>query len=173
MSAFGTPIDPRCVCIFDGPKSKSEALDALVALAADVGTLTDVAVFSEALRVRENTRSTGIGGGVAIPHARSATVARPTIVVGLSAQGIAYEAADDQLVHIVVLFAMPEDADQLYLQLLAQAMLAVKAPGFSERLLACVNATDAACVLNGSNGRASRDVPGERGRGGSSCEDVG
>ncbi|NIA14524.1 MAG: PTS transporter subunit EIIA [Nitrospiraceae bacterium] len=154
MSAFGTEIDPRCVCIFDGAKSKSEALDVLVALAADTGALADATAFREAIRTRENTRSTGIGSGVAIPHARLATVLRSTIVVGLSAEGIAFEAVDDQSVNIVVLFAMPEGADKLYLQLLAQAMLALKTPGFSERLLGCRNAADAADVLNAFNGRA-------------------
>ena len=72
-----------------------------------------------ALRAREETMSTGIGFGIAIPHASSDKVAKVVAAFGRSTKGIEFEALDNSLVKFVVLFVVPKDQFQTHLRTLA------------------------------------------------------
>ncbi|MCB1234581.1 MAG: PTS sugar transporter subunit IIA [Verrucomicrobiae bacterium] len=73
----------------------------------------------EALRQREDQRSTGIGGGIAIPHAFSDDIDEVTAVFGRSREGIEFNALDNAPVHYVVLFIVPREQYNLHLRTLA------------------------------------------------------
>lgn len=73
----------------------------------------------EALRVREEQVSTGVGYGVAIPHAFSEKLDKVVAVFGRSKDGIAFEALDQKPVHFVILFLVPKKDYHLHLQTLA------------------------------------------------------
>ncbi|NJM37830.1 MAG: PTS sugar transporter subunit IIA [Akkermansiaceae bacterium] len=73
----------------------------------------------EAFRVREEFVSTGIGSGVAIPHAFSDDLEDVIAVFGRSKDGIDYQALDNEPVHFIVLFIVPRKNYQLHLQTLA------------------------------------------------------
>lgn len=152
MSAFGIDIDARCVRIFNEVTSRVQALDQLVDAVASTGAIGDVDSLRTAILEREESMSTGIGGGVAIPHVRTKSVARPVLGVGVSKKGVSFNAADNKPVHVIVLFAMPPDTNKLYLGLLAQVMVALKAPNFLERLVTCTKPQDVVAVLNESAG---------------------
>jgi len=137
MSAFGIDVDTSCVCIFDPKIGKEEALNLLVDAVNGTGAVKDVEALRKAIHARESSMSTGIGAGVAIPHVRIDTIRRAVVAVGISHEGIEFAAVDNKPVHIIVLFAMPADANKLYLGLLAQLMVALKAADFCERLIAC------------------------------------
>ncbi|MEN9992251.1 MAG: hypothetical protein RLZZ224_1953 [Verrucomicrobiota bacterium] len=74
---------------------------------------------AHSLRQREALISTGVGGGVAIPHAFSAHVDDVVAVFGRSVQGIDFDAQDRELVHFVVLFISPVQPYQKHLHALA------------------------------------------------------
>jgi len=74
----------------------------------------------DAIRRRENTRSTGIGAGIAIPHARTPLVPEVTWTFGRSRPGIPFEAFDNQPVKFVFLFLVPETQFERHLQTLAK-----------------------------------------------------
>jgi mannitol/fructose-specific phosphotransferase system IIA component (Ntr-type) len=152
MSAFGIDIDARCVRIFSEAISRDQALDQLVDAVASTGATNDVEGLRTAIREREESMSTGIGGGVAIPHVRIKSVSRAVLGVGVSKKGVDFSAADNKPVHAIVLFAMPPDSNKLYLGLLAQVMVALKAPNFLERLVACGKPQEVVAVLNESAG---------------------
>jgi len=154
MSAFGIDIDARCVRVFNNSKEvgRDEALDTLVDAVASTGAINDVESLRTAIREREESMSTGIGGGVAIPHVRIGAVNRPVIGVGISKTGVDFSAADNKPVHVIVLFAMPPDSNKLYLGLLAQVMVALKAPNFLDRLIASKKPEDVVAILNESGG---------------------
>jgi hypothetical protein len=63
----------------------------------------------QAIRAREETMSTGIGFGVAIPHASSDRVQNLVVAFGRSSQGIEFQSLDNLPVHFVVLFVTPKD----------------------------------------------------------------
>jgi len=152
MSAFGIDIEARCVRVFGDETIRDQALDQLVDAVASTGGISDVESLRTAIREREDSMSTGIGGGVAIPHVRIKSVTRPVIGVGISKKGVDFRAADNKPVHVIVLFAMPPDSNKLYLGLLAQVMVALKAPNFLERLIACGKPQEVVAVLNESAG---------------------
>jgi mannitol/fructose-specific phosphotransferase system IIA component (Ntr-type) len=72
-----------------------------------------------ALREREDQISTGIGYGVAIPHAFSEKIQRVVCIFGRSSEGIDFEALDNAPVKFIVLFLVPEEQHQKHLQTLA------------------------------------------------------
>ncbi|MEI7863916.1 MAG: PTS sugar transporter subunit IIA [Chthoniobacterales bacterium] len=72
-----------------------------------------------ALRQREETMSTGIGFGIAIPHASSEHVGEVVAAFGRSAKGIEFDSLDNELVHFIVLFIVPRDQFQVHLRTLA------------------------------------------------------
>ena len=72
-----------------------------------------------ALREREEQRSTGIGGGIAIPHAFSDDIAEVTAIFGRSRAGIEFGSLDNAPVHYIVLFLVPRSQYTLHLRTLA------------------------------------------------------
>ena len=72
-----------------------------------------------ALRAREATMSTGIGFGIAIPHASSDRVSKVVAAFGRSSKGIEFDALDNAPVRFIVLFVVPKDQFQTHLRTLA------------------------------------------------------
>lgn len=124
------------------------ALDALTRAVSRQAGVADNSGWLEAVTDREAVMTTGIGGGVAIPHVRTDDLSEPSIGLGLSAAGISYETLDKHPVHIIVLFAMPKQAERKYLGLLAQVMQALRRRDFCERLKACGTRDDVLDALN-------------------------
>jgi fructose-specific phosphotransferase system IIA component len=72
-----------------------------------------------ALRQREETMSTGIGFGIAIPHASSNCVNEVVAAFGRSSAGIEFDSLDNSPVKFIVLFVVPKDQFQVHLRTLA------------------------------------------------------
>lgn len=72
-----------------------------------------------ALRAREDQVSTGIGSGVAIPHAFSDKLEEVVVVFGRSKEGVDFEALDNAPVHFIILFVVPRKDYHLHLRTLA------------------------------------------------------
>ncbi|MFV1960107.1 MAG: PTS sugar transporter subunit IIA, partial [Planctomycetota bacterium] len=87
--------------------TKDEALQELVDAVAHTDAVHDREELLDAVRARERILSTGIGLGIAIPHARIKSVHRFVVAVGRRAEGIPFESIDQKPVHIVVLIAGP------------------------------------------------------------------
>ncbi|MBP8130536.1 MAG: PTS sugar transporter subunit IIA [Candidatus Hydrogenedentes bacterium] len=150
MSLFGVQIPVSSIHVIPAGTSKADALDILVGAVARTGATTDRDALQQAVHEREAVMSTGIGGGVAIPHVRIPQVRCASIAVGVAPDGIEYGTLDNSPVHILVLFAMPEGADKEYLRLLAQVMAALKNTAVYERLVACRTPEEVHAVLEGN-----------------------
>jgi mannitol/fructose-specific phosphotransferase system IIA component (Ntr-type) len=137
MSAFGIDIEPRNIAIIPPGTSKLDALNILIDTMSGGDAVQDAEAFRRAVHEREAVMSTGIGGGVAIPHVRIPEIRYASMGVAVAPEGIDYGTLDNKPVHIMVLFATPEGADKEYLRLLAQVMAALKNRPFYERLVAC------------------------------------
>lgn len=79
----------------------------------------DRAEVLESVRQREQTMSTGIGFGIAIPHASSGKVSEVVAAFGRSVRGIEFDSLDGQPVFFIVLFVVPKDQFQTHLRTLA------------------------------------------------------
>jgi PTS system nitrogen regulatory IIA component len=100
------------------PASKQEALECVAQTFADVYGIDRDEVI-EGLEEREHLGSTGFGGGVAIPHARSTLVRRPTTVLLRLEAPVDFDAADRMPVTIVFGLLSPENAGATHLHALA------------------------------------------------------
>ncbi len=108
----------RVVFLDDGDKER--ALQELVRIASRDPRIADGEALLQAVKEREEVMSTAIGVGVAVPHARIASVAEIVVAVAISRVGVDYEAFDGQPVHILVLVAAPEKGHGDYLKVLAR-----------------------------------------------------
>ena len=97
------------------------AITELVDLLVKVGKVKpeDHDTVLNALKQREDTMSTGIGFGIAIPHASSDKVGEVVAAFGRSSGGIEFESLDNAPVRFVVLFVVPRDQFQMHLRTLA------------------------------------------------------
>jgi mannitol/fructose-specific phosphotransferase system IIA component (Ntr-type) len=84
---------------------------------------------------REQVAATGIGNGVALPHARVAGLTQPLVVVGVSDAGLDFDAPDGQLAHIVLLLLTPAESPTAQLDLSANIAELFREPGVLEHVL--------------------------------------
>ncbi len=117
-------------------RTKEEALAEMVEVVGTSDAVGDAGALLKAVREREQLLSTGIGLGIAIPHARISSVRRFVVGVGRHPTGIEFGAIDGRPVNIVVLIAGPQDAQKPYLELLAQLSRRLKLPDVRTRITA-------------------------------------
>ena len=99
---------------------KNGVIDELVNQLNQAGKLNDLTSFKEAIHNRESQSTTGIGEGIAIPHAKVAAVNTPAIAFGKSKTGVDYQSLDMQPAHLFFMIAAPEGGAQTHLDALAK-----------------------------------------------------
>lgn len=107
----------------------------------------------EALKTREEFTSTGIGSGVAIPHAFSENLDRLIAVFGRSKEGIHFDAVDQHPVYFVILFLVPRQDYQLHLQTLAAIARTFTNARVKEELAAAPDEETILAILSQRTGR--------------------
>ena len=130
---IGDLLAPQGVVLRGGASSKRQALHAVAEAAAQALGMDEARVF-DALLEREALGSTGLGSGVAVPHARLSGIARVTgVFVRLDAP-VAYESVDDRPVDLMfALFAPPKDGAE-HLRALAAVSRALRSSELREQL---------------------------------------
>ncbi|MEC1921057.1 fructose-specific PTS transporter subunit EIIC [Bacillus subtilis] len=101
-------------------KEKENVIDEMVTVLDKAGKLNDRQAYKEAILNRESQSSTGIGEGIAIPHAKTASVINPAIAFGRSKDGVDYESLDSQPAHLVFMIAATEGANNTHLEALSR-----------------------------------------------------
>lgn len=113
-------LQPTCVKAPLAGDDKESVISELVDLLADSGQLLDKDVVLEAVLVREQTRSTGIGSGIAIPHGKCAGVKELVMSIGIAKDPIDFDSIDGKPVSIIILLASPIDRTGPHIQALAR-----------------------------------------------------
>jgi PTS system nitrogen regulatory IIA component len=126
--------------------SKKQVLQALAEKAAALTGLEEKTIL-EALLQRERLGSTGVGGGVAIPHARLPGIDRIFGMFAHLARPVDFEALDEQPVDLVFLMLAPEAAGADHLKALARIARILRDPGVVARLRASFDGTALYAVL--------------------------
>ncbi|MFV0415307.1 MAG: PTS sugar transporter subunit IIA [Chthoniobacterales bacterium] len=111
-----------------------------------------------ALRQREETMSTGIGFGIAIPHASSDCVTEVVAGFGRSKAGIEFDSLDNELVHFLVLFIVPKDQFQTHLRTLAAIAKFLNDRSVREELAQAGSAADILQVFQNRQGAADKSA---------------
>ncbi|MBJ7677524.1 PTS transporter subunit EIIA [Weissella confusa] len=106
------------------------------------GRISNENEFLEGILAREAQTSTGLGDGIGIPHAKNATVLKPTIVFARSAAGVDYDALDGQPVHLIFMIAVPDTASNTHLEALANLSRFLLQDGFTDQLMRATTPAD-------------------------------
>lgn len=111
-------ITPDLVRIVDAFENKDGCLDYMAKLLASSGCLSFPDRYVSAVKGREEIMSTGIGRGIAIPHARDLTVNCMKIAVCRINTPLNYQSVDDQPVSLVFMIAVPQNSNKEYMLIL-------------------------------------------------------
>lgn len=103
-----------------GSRTKGEVLRELVELVAADNADADVEAILTSVREREEVLSTGIGGGIAIPHGKSPHVDHLTLVAGVASDGIDFDALDGKPVQLFFLLVGPESSSGAHVKTLSR-----------------------------------------------------
>ena len=122
-------------------RDKKGVIEELVAPIARISGIEDDRLV-RVLLDRERLGSTGIGGGIGIPHGKLKDLDRLILGFGVSRRGIDFESMDGMPTHIFFLLVTPENSTGLHLKLLAQISRILKNETFKERLLAAAHSSD-------------------------------
>ncbi|MGL5270944.1 MAG: PTS sugar transporter subunit IIA [Selenomonadaceae bacterium] len=129
-------------------KNKEQVIDEMIDLLAKDGVLTDAALYKAAIYERENLSTTGIGFGIAIPHAKTSAVKTARVAVGIAKEGVDYGSDDGEKVQLLFMIAAQNTDDNLHLQTLAKLSRKLIDPVFRNRLLNSDDKEDVLSVLS-------------------------
>lgn len=113
---------------------KKGILEELVAPVAKVANVSEEGLV-KVLLDRERLGSTGIGGGVGIPHGKLKNLENIVLGFGLSKNGVDFESMDGKPTHVFFLLVTPENSTGLHLKMLARISRLLKDDSFKERLI--------------------------------------
>lgn len=138
-------LDDRLVIFLD-IQSQREAIETLIEALDKAHKLKDKEIFHRAILDREKIVSTGIGLGVAIPHAKMEGYEDFFIAVGIqSGRGIEWNSLDGTQVHLIFMIGGPDNRQTEYLKILSKLTLAIKDHEFRKAIL---NSTSARQVID-------------------------
>ena len=116
-------------------QTKEEVIEELVELLTESCSVEDADTILDAVMAREREGSTGLEKGVAIPHAKSDAVSKLSIVIGISKEGIDFDALDGKRSHLFFLMVAPTSESGPHVQAIAKIVKMIKIERFRDRLL--------------------------------------
>ena len=116
------------------PRDLRECLEMMAGMLASHGAITNRDDAVTRLLERERTMSTGMGGGVAVPHAKSPLLHDMVVALGQVPDGVDFRAIDGKPVYLVFLLLGPPDSTRQHVDLLARIAYLVKSPGLTDQL---------------------------------------
>ena len=129
-------LKPQSVLLNADPVTKADAIYTLGELMEKGGNLIDKGEYLAAVFAREESGSTGLGDGIATPHAKSAGVREAGLAAMVVPHGVDFEALDGQPSRLFFMIAAPEGAADTHVEVLSQLAMMVIDPDFKEALIA-------------------------------------
>lgn len=128
--------------------SKLDAIDSLVDVLVRARKIDGREDFKAAILKREEQSTTGVGDGIAIPHAKTKSVKEAAIVFGKSEAGVDYESLDGQPAHLFFMIAAPEGANNTHLEALARLSGMLMRAEVREKLMAAASEDEVIQIIN-------------------------
>lgn len=147
MNRFSEILPPGHVLVDLVASSRTRVFDIAAKLFAETLGL-DSAVICDSLLARERLGSTGLGAGVAIPHARIQGLSTPTAAVLQLRQPVAFQSPDQAPVSLMFFLLVPESATQEHLQLLSAIATLLSDDRRREAMKACASADELRRLLD-------------------------
>lgn len=140
-------------------KTKADVIQELVDKFDSAGRLHDKEKYKEAILAREAQSTTGIGEGIAIPHAKTNAVKVPAIAFGRSTEGIDYEALDGAPSHLFFMIAASEGANNEHLETLSRLSSFLMDPAFRLKIESAATVGD---VLRAIDEKEAAEQPNDQ-----------
>lgn len=141
-------LDPKSICLSAAPVSKEDAITTMVDYLSRSGCLKDELHFRDAVFERESKSSTGLGEGIAIPHAKSDAVLRPALASMVVPNGVDFDSIDDEPVHLLFMIASPQQASDAHLDVLARLSTLLMNSDFRASLLQAKSVEEYLAVID-------------------------
>lgn len=139
---LGDYLESRFVNTDVQPGSVRSILSQMVEVFHQEGAVEAAESLLESLLERESLQSTGIGHGVAVPHAICDDLDQPRVALGLCRDGVDFHALDEQPVHLFFMLLSPSEDTRTHIKLLARIARMVRHPELLETLRACQRPDD-------------------------------
>ncbi len=142
--------------------SKNQIIEELAQVLVDAGKVSDKAAYVADLQAREAQSSTGIGEGIAIPHAKSAAVSAPAIAFGRQLAGVDYDSLDGQPAKLFFMIAANEGANNDHLETLSKLATFLMDPTFNEKMMTASTKEEILAAIEEKEGvEIAEDAPEE------------
>lgn len=122
--------------------TKEEAINEMADLEVATGVVNNKEKFVESIWAREKESTTGIGGGIAMPHARNEYIKKARVLFAKSEKGVDFDSLDQQPVYLFFMITAPAGADNTHLQALAKLSSLLINPDLVEKLKAAKTADE-------------------------------
>ena len=140
-------LQPSCVKVPLKGKDKQAVISELIDLLDEQDLLMDRAVCFEAVLLRERTRSTAIGSGVAIPHGKCKGVNELVMAMGIMREPVDFGGSDSEGVTIIILLVSPADRTGPHIQALAKISRLMLDEQFRQQLKQADSAQEAYSLI--------------------------
>lgn len=137
--------------------TKKDVIDELAGQLTEAGRLHDEAEFKAAILKREEQSTTGIGEGIAIPHAKTSAVRTPAICFGRSKSGVDYESLDARPAHLFFMIAASEGANTDHLETLSRLSSLLMDTTFRTQLMEAATKEEIIAIINQKEMTAAED----------------
>lgn len=140
-------LQPGCVKVPLNGRDRQTVITELVDLLNEKGLLLDKKIVLDAVLMREQTRSTGIGSGIALPHGKCKGVRELVMAIGIAGEPIDFASVDGKPVKIVILLASPIDQTGPHIQALARISRLMLDTKFKEQIEKAASADEVYSLL--------------------------
>jgi PTS system fructose-specific IIC component len=119
------------------PSTKEQCINELVDLMDKTGNLNDKDKYKKAILDREALSTTGIGEGIAIPHGKTNAVKNASLAAAVCKNGVDYDSLDGAPANLFFMIAVPDNSDNLHLEVLARLSTILMDEKFRASLINC------------------------------------
>ncbi|MCX7714771.1 MAG: fructose-specific PTS transporter subunit EIIC [Clostridia bacterium] len=144
--------------------SKTEAIDKLIELMKKTGNLTDPEEYKNCVLEREKLGTTGVGEGVAIPHAKTKSVLKAGLSAMVVKDGVDFEAMDGKPSRLLFLIAAPDTEENIHLDVLGRLSILLMNESFRENLINAKNTEEFCEMINKAESEKFGDVQKTQGK---------
>lgn len=141
-------LDRRSIQLNGNPKDKKEALDKMIDLMTASGKIKDKEAYRKGVYAREEEGTTGIGEGIAIPHAKSSAVSRPGLAAMVVKNGVDFDSLDGAPAELIFLIAAPDTKENVHLDVLSKLSVLLMDEGFTRSLKSASSIDDFLKIVN-------------------------
>lgn len=130
--------------------NKTDALNEMIDLISSSQNISDITAYKKAILKRESLMSTGIGLGLAIPHAKIPECKDFVIAIGRLKNGIEYDSLDSKPVNLIFMIGASDKQDKEYIRLLSRLVLRLKDKNVQKGLLKAKDTDEIYSIITSS-----------------------